>query len=227
MRILVVDDDKSIREFLKKSLETDCFAVDTAGDGAEGSYLGRVNNYDLILLDNTMPRKMGIEVCKEIRAVGRKSPIIVLSVESEVDDKVNLLNAGADDYLTKPFSYKELASRMRALLRRPNQIASEHLEIGDLVLDTASQRARRGSKDIYLTRKEYALIEHLMRHSGTIVSRGSLLEHVWGEDMDPFTNTIEAHILNLRRKIDFNPKKKLIHTVPGRGYKLDNVEHTY
>ncbi len=220
MRILVVDDDKGVRESLKKSLEAECFAVDTAGDGAEGSYLGRVNEYDLILLDNTMPRKTGIEVCKDIRAVGRKSPIIVLSVESEVDDKVSLLNAGADDYLTKPFSYKELASRMRALLRRPNAIMPENLKVGDLVLDTANQRAKRGSKDIYLTRKEYALIEHLIRNSGTIVSRGSLLDHVWGEETDPFTNTIEAHILNLRKKVDFDPKRKLIHTIPGRGYKI-------
>lgn len=223
MRILVVDDDKSIREFLKKSLEAECFAVDTAGDGAEGSYLGRVNDYDLILLDNTMPRKTGIEVCKEIRANGKKSPIIVLSVESEVDDKVSLLNAGADDYLTKPFSYKELASRMRALLRRPNVLVAEHLKVGDLILDTANQRAKRGTKDIYLTRKEYALIEHLMRNAEKIVSRGSLLDHVWGEEVDPFTNTIEAHILNVRKKIDGNPKKKLIHTIPGRGYKISAI----
>lgn len=220
MRILVVDDDRGIRESLRKSLTAECFAVDTAGDGAEGSYLGRVNDYDLILLDNAMPRKTGIEVCKEIRAAGKKSPIIVLSVESEVDDKVGLLNAGADDYLTKPFSYKELASRMRALLRRPNAIMPEQLRVGDLVLDTANQRAKRGSKDIYLTRKEYALIEHLIRNSGTIVSRGSLLDHVWGEETDPFTNTIEAHILNLRKKVDFDPKRKLIHTIPGRGYKI-------
>jgi DNA-binding response OmpR family regulator len=221
MRILVVDDDKDIREFLKKNLETECFAVDTAGDGEEGSYLARVNEYDLILLDNIMPKKSGLQVCTDIRSSGKHSPILILSVETNVDDKVNFLNAGADDYLSKPFSYKELRSRIRALLRRPAEVKSSKLRVDNLVLDTLNQTAKRGDRSIYLTRKEYALVEYLMRNSGIVLSRGDLLDHVWGEEVDPFSNTIEAHILNLRKKIDRNTKSKLIQTIPGRGYKID------
>ena len=225
MRILVVDDDKDIREFLKKNLQMESFVVDTAGNGEDGSYMGRVHDYDLILLDNVMAKKNGIEVCKDIRSSGKTTPIIMLSVESEVSDKIALLNAGADDYVTKPFSYKELSSRIRALLRRPKTIVAPALHIADLTLDSMSQKVKRGTRDIYLTRKEFALIEYLMRHSGNVVSRAALMEHVWNDELDPFSNTIEAHILNLRKKIDANTRRKLIQTVPGRGYKIDVPGH--
>jgi two-component system, OmpR family, copper resistance phosphate regulon response regulator CusR len=218
MRILVIDDNKDIREQLKKSLQTDCFVVDTAGDGEEGSYMARINEYDVILLDNIMPKKNGLAVCEEIRASGRSTPIIVLSIEGEVDDKVELLNAGADDYVTKPFSYKELQSRIRALLRRPQPVVTPILRVDDLELDTVNQKARRGAREIYLTRKEFALVEYLMRNCGNVISRGELMEHVWNDELDPFSNTLEAHILNLRKKIDKPPRKKLICTIPGRGY---------
>lgn len=221
MRILVIDDDLELRDFLRKNLESECFAVDTAGDGEQGSYLGRIHTYDLILLDEGLPGKTGLDVCREIRAAGKASPIIVLSPDAEVDVKITFLNSGADDYMCKPFSYRELSSRIRALLRRPARIILPTLEIDDLVLDTLNQTARRGSKEIYLTRKEFALAEYLMRNSGSVVSRTSLLEHVWGDELDPFSNTIEAHILNLRRKIDKPSNKKLIHTIPGRGYTID------
>ena len=221
MRVLVVDDDKDIREFLKTNLQNDCFVVDTAGNGEEGSYMGRVHDYDLILLDNIMPKKNGITVCKEIRAAKKSTPIIILSVQTEVDDKVNLLNAGADDYITKPFSYKELQSRIRAIMRRPKAIASSVLTVSDLVLDPIKQKVTRKGKEVYLTRKEFALAEFLMKHAGTVVSRGMLMEHVWDESIDPFSNTIEAHILNLRKKIDQNAKNKLIQTIPGRGYMIE------
>jgi two-component system, OmpR family, copper resistance phosphate regulon response regulator CusR len=221
MRILVVDDNKDIREFLKRNLESECFVVDTAGDGEQGSYMGRVNEYDAILLDNVMPKKSGLEVCREIRATGKTCPVVILSVQSETDDKINLLDGGADDYVTKPFSYKELSSRLRALLRRPKTILKPIITIDDFELDTVNQRAKRGKRRIYLTRKEFALTEHLMRHSGDVVSRGSLLEHVWNDEIDPFSNTVEAHILNLRKKIDKSAQRKLIHTIPGRGYKMD------
>lgn len=226
MRILVVDDDKEIREFLKKNLELESFVVDTAGDGEEGSYMGRTHPYDLILLDNIMPKKNGFEVCKDIRGSGKSMPIIILSIDADIGKKISLLNIGADDYVTKPFSYKELSSRVRALLRRPTTIVLPVLKTGDLTLDTMNQKAKRGSKEIYLTRKEFALAEYLMRHSGAVVSRATLLEHVWDDDVDPFSNTIEAHILNLRKKIDLPSRRKLIHTVPGRGYKIDISKHT-
>lgn len=221
MRILVVDDERDIREFLKKNLEADCFAVDTAGDGEEGSYLARENDYDLILLDYIMPKKTGFLVCREVRAAGKTTPIIVLSVQSETDDKVDFLNAGADDYIAKPFSYEELRSRIRAIMRRPPSLIMPTLSVDDLILDISRQKVRRGGKEIYLTRKEFALLEHLLRHTGSVISRGKLLEHVWGDDVDPFSNTVEAHILNLRKKIDKKSRQKLIHTVPGRGYKID------
>jgi two-component system, OmpR family, response regulator len=221
MRILVVDDDRDIREFLKSNLEADCFVVDTTGDGEEGSYMGRVHDYDLILLDYILPKKTGYTVCRDIRAAGKATPIIILSVQCETDDKVDLLNAGADDYLVKPFSYEELRSRIRAIMRRPPSLMTPVLSVSDLVLDTARQKVRRAGKEIYLTRKEFALLEYLLRNSGTVISRGALLEHVWDESVDPFSNTVEAHILNLRKKIDKKARKKLIHTVPGRGYKID------
>lgn len=221
MRILVIDDDRDLRDFLRKNLEIECFTVDTAGDGEQGSYLGRINNYDLILLDESLPTKTGLQVCKEIRNAGKASPIIVLSPDAEIDVKINFLNNGADDYMCKPFSYRELSSRIRALLRRPTRIILPTLEIDDLVLDTLNQTARRGEKEIYLTRKEFALTEYLMRNWGSVVSRNSLIEHVWGDELDPFSNTIEAHILNLRKKIDKPSRKKLIHTIPGRGYMID------
>ncbi|MDP1625247.1 MAG: response regulator transcription factor [bacterium] len=223
MRILIVDDDKEIRDFLKTSLQAECYVVDTANDGEEGSYLARTHDYDILIIDNIMPKKNGFEMCQDVRKHGKKMPIIVISVQSGVDDKVNLLNAGADDYLTKPFSYRELQSRIRALMRRPQTLVNPVLKVDDLILDATKQKVRRGAKEVYLTRKEFALTEYLMRNSGAVVSRGMLMEHVWNDAIDPFSNTIEAHILNLRKKIDAISKRKLIHTVPGRGYKIESI----
>lgn len=221
MRILVVDDDVDVRHFLKEALKSDGFAVDTAGDGSEGSRLARINSYDVIILDYVLPRKNGRQVLKEIRDSGKTEPVLMLSVQGEIDDKVSLIEQGADDYMTKPFSYKELVSRVRALMRRPDCIVSPTLIVGDLVLDAARQKATRSGKEIYLTRKEFALAEYLMRNRGSVVSRGMLLEHVWNDGIDPFSNTVEAHIRNLRKKLDAGYESKLIHTVPGRGYKID------
>ncbi len=221
MKILIIDDDKDIRDFLKHNLQAECFVVDTAADGEEGSYMARSHDYGLIILDNIMPKKRGTEVCREVRKAGKHTPILILSVQSEIEDKASLIDAGADDYLIKPFAYRELQSRVRALMRRPQAIASPTLKVDDLTLDTLRQKVRRGKHDIYLTRKEFALTSYLMRNLGTVVSRGMLMEHVWNEDIDPFSNTIEAHIANLRKKIDSTTKHKLIHTVPGRGYKIE------
>ncbi len=224
MRILIVEDEKDIRDFVAKSLKAESFAVDTAADGEKGSFLARTNDYDLIILDNIMPKKSGLQVCEEIRKDGKTVPILILSVKSETTAKVDLLNAGADDYLTKPFSLDELLARVRALLRRPTQIENEILQIDDLIVDTSRQTVRRGGKDIYLTRKEFALLKYLLKNQGIVLSRGMIMEHVWDMTADPFSNTIESHILSLRRKIDTKGKKKLIHTVPGRGYKIDLIE---
>lgn len=221
MRLLVIEDEKEIRNFLKASLQTEMFSVDAAEDGERGLYLAKVNDYDLIILDNILPKKTGLEVCQELRKLGKTMPVIILSIKSDTATKVALLNAGADDYLIKPFSLEELLARIRALLRRPLGIQGEILSVDDLVLDTKKYRLTRGKKEIYLTRKEFMLLEYLMRNQGIVLSRGMILEHVWDMDADPFSNTIEAHILSLRKKVDFEGKKKLIHTFPGRGYKID------
>ena len=221
MRILVVEDEKQISDSLKVSLGAECYAVDVAEDGAKGSYLARTNEYDLIILDNILPKKSGLEVCKEIRDNGSTTPIIMLSVKTESTTKVDLLNAGADDYLTKPYSFQELLARIRALLRRPQDIEDEILTIDDIALDSRKHTVKRGKKEIYLTRKEFALLEYLLKNQGVALSRGMIMEHVWDMNVDLFSNTIESHILSLRRKLDIKNKKKFIHTVPGIGYKAE------
>jgi len=221
MKILIVDDEKNIVNFLKLGLEEECFEVDVAYDGERGSFLARTNDYDLVLLDYALPKKDGLTVCKEIRRDEKHVPILVLSVMSTPKDKAELINSGADDYLTKPFSLDELIARIRALLRRSPQIKSEILAISDLVLDTRKHTVKRGDKNIYLTLKEFMLLEFLLRNKGSVVSRGMILEHVWDMNSDLFSNTIEAHMSSLRKKIDLPERDKLIHTISGRGYKID------
>ena len=221
MRMLIADDDVAIRESLQRIFEEERIVVDTANDGDEASYLGRVNDYDIAILDLIMPKKDGCAVCSDLRQQGRCFPILMLSVNATVEEKVRLLNIGADDYIAKPFSFREIAARVRALTRRPQKIEPDILEIGDLRLDTIQQKVSRGSREIYLTRKEFSLLEFLMRHRGQVVSRGLIMEHVWNAEVDPFSNTIEAHILNLRKKIRDTKRNRLIHTIAGRGYKVD------
>jgi len=221
MRILVVEDDKETCAFLKSSLEEECFVVDTAEDGEKGFNMARINDYDLILLDHILPHRQGLEICEGIRKVGKDTPVLILSVKSELDHKITLLESGADDYVTKPYSFKELLARIRAILRRPKDTKKEVLVIEDMVLDSQAQTVLRNNKSIYLTRKEFILLEYLMRNKGKVLSRGMIMEHVWDSAADPFSNTIEAHILNLRKKMDVGFKKKIIHSVPGRGYKID------
>lgn len=221
MRILIVDDDHDLRELIKSVLEDENYIVDTASDGDTGSYIARTNYYDVIILDNILPKKNGMQVCREIRLAEVKAPILLLSVLSEISDKVTLLDNGADDYMSKPFSPAELISRVKALSRRPYKITDPVLTLDDLTLDTENKNVKRGTKKIYLTRKEYMLLECLMKKNGKPVSRSEILEEVWNNDSNPFSNTIESHVLNLRKKIDFGSKKKILHTVSGRGYKID------
>ena len=223
MRLLLIDDQPELTKSLQLSLEAECFVVDVASDGHRGSFLGRTTDYDLIILDYNLPKKSGLEVCHDIRGAGKTTPILILSVESDVDKKITLLNTGADDYLTKPFSFQELLARIRAILRRPAAQTTTVLSLDDLKLDTHKHLARRGDQEIYLTKKEFMLLEHLLRQQGNVVSRGALMEHVWEADSDIFSNTIETHILTLRRKIDLANKNKLIHTIPGRGYKMSLI----
>jgi DNA-binding response OmpR family regulator len=224
MKILVVEDEKEIRDFYKKSLEAECFTVETADDGEQGVKLALTKEFDLIILDNNMPKKSGLIVCEEIRKAGKDVPIIVVSVKTEATTKVDLLNAGADDYLTKPFSLDELLARMKALLRRPGKIENEILKIDDLVIDTKRHIVKRGETEIYLTRKEFALLNYFVRNQDAVLSRSMIMEHVWDMSVDPFSNTIESHILSLRKKIDLPGTNKLIQTVPSRGYRLSVVK---
>lgn len=221
MRILLVEDDESILSTLRVRLKSEGFSVDAEKDGIKGSFLARTNNYDLIILDYLLPRKNGGRICQEIRARGTTTPIIMISVQTEIPTRVELLNLGADDYITKPFPFEELMARIRAVLRRPEQLKSDILSIDDLTLDSGRASVRRAGKKIKLTRKEFALLEYLLRHQGSVLSRGTLMEHVWDIHGDLFSNTIETHILNLRKKLDLPGAKKLIHTISGRGYKID------
>jgi DNA-binding response OmpR family regulator len=220
MRILVIEDHAEFAERLKTGLETQCYAVDVEHDGERGLYRARTNEYDLILLDNVLPGKLGPDICRELREYKMTVPIMILSAQSEIEQKINLLNCGADDYLAKPFSFAELSARMRAILRRPRQIENQKLTVDDLALDPKTYAASRNDKNIYLTPKEFSLLEYLMKNQNTVVSRGMIMEHVWDDSADPFSNSIETHIMNLRRKIDQGAKLKLIHTIPDRGYMI-------
>jgi DNA-binding response OmpR family regulator len=221
MRALIIDDEKDVRDLLSQHLRARCFAVDVAADGAEGSYYARTNEYDLIILDNMLPQKSGVEVCSDIRRTGGTMPILMLSALGETRHKVDLINAGADDYMIKPFSFDELMARTRALLRRPNRLQEEVFSVDGITIDVRNQSVRRGNNHIYLTRKEFMLFEYLLRYRGTVLSRGMIMEHVWDMTSDPFSNTIESHILSLRKKIGDTAQHRIIITVPGRGYKIE------
>lgn len=218
MRILIVEDELRLRNALKSSLEAEAYAVDVESDGEKGLYRARTNEYDAIVLDDMLPGKTGYQICKELRASGKTAPILLMSVQSDIDHKVDLLNDGADDYLAKPFSYVEMSARLRALLRRPAAFVHNELRLGDLTLSEDSSSAVRDGNIVYLTTKEFALLHYLMRNAGRLVSRGMIMEHVWNEAADPFSSTIETHIHNLRRKLEIKDGEKLIHTIPGRGY---------
>ncbi|HEY4504124.1 MAG TPA: response regulator transcription factor [Candidatus Paceibacterota bacterium] len=223
MKILIIEDDSHISEFIRIGLESEGFMVDTAYDGQDGSYKARINKYDIIILDYSLPIKNGFEVCDEIRSIGLSVPIIFLSVNGDTKKKIEALGKGADDYMTKPFSFDELKARIKALLRRPKKIENPIVKLGEITIDAEKQTAYRESLPIYLTRKEYGLLEYLVRNAGMVVSRTMIMDHVWSAENDPFSNTVEAHILNLRKKINVGDKKDIIRNIPGRGYIIDAV----
>ncbi len=226
MRILIVEDDSDIRDLLKQSLEEACFAVDVCEDGEKGLRMARINDYDLLILDNMLPGKSGTEICRELRSTGSGVLILMLSVNSEAGTKTDLLNAGADDYLTKPYSFEELLARIHALLRRAKSFSGNVLTVDNLQLDTRKHTCTRAGREITLTRKEFMLLTYLMKNVGTVLSRGMIMEHVWDMNADPFSNTIEAHITSLRKKVDTEEQKKLIYTVSGFGYKMMDSDAT-
>ncbi len=220
MRILVVEDETKVASFIRKALEEESYAVDVCGDGATGLDLGQSGAYDLIVLDIMLPGLTGLEVLKELRKTRIKAPILLLTALSKVDQKVKGLDAGADDYLTKPFAIDELLARVRALLRRGAGEAAGLLQVDDLVLNPSTREVTRGGRRIELTAKEYALLEYLMRNAGRVLTRPMISEHVWNQDFDTFTNVIDVYMNYLRNKIDRGQKRALIQTVRGSGYAL-------
>jgi DNA-binding response OmpR family regulator len=208
-------------QVVAKGLREHSYAVDIAGDGHAALYQTSINDYDLILLDVLLPGPDGFEVCRELRARGDATPVLMLTARATVDDRITGLDAGADDYLTKPFAFRELLARVRALLRREPQLHNDLVQLEDLLLDAASHRVSRAAHEIELTAKEYALLEYLVRRAGRLVSRAEIAAHVWDESFDPFSNTIEVYVNRLRKKIDEHHPVKLIHTRRGEGYILE------
>lgn len=221
MRILIIEDEEEITSFIRKGLVSEHFVVDSATDGEQGLKLAGINDYDLLVLDIKLPQKDGIEVCREVRRKGKTFPIIMLSVKSDTHTKVEALNIGADDYLTKPFSFEELLARIRALLRREKKIIGPRLKFADLEMDTIAHEVKRAGRLIQLNKKEFTLLEYFMRNPGITLTRSMILEHVWDMNTDPFTNTVDVHVRFLREKIDNRHRQKLIQTVHGYGYKME------
>jgi DNA-binding response OmpR family regulator len=220
MRVLLVEDDERLAASVARGLREQSYAVDVAKDGEEALYQAEINRYDLVILDVLLPHKNGFEVCRELRARGAKTPVLMLTARGGVDDRVTGLDSGADDYLVKPFELRELLARMRALLRRPQEVRPAVLRVADLELDTAGHTAARGGRRIRLTAREYALLELLVSRAGQMLDREEIAEHVWDENYDPFSNVIEVYIRRLRRKIDDGHTLRLIHTRRGAGYVL-------
>lgn len=222
MRILIIEDDHKIANAIKKGLEQESFAVDIEYDGKSGMGSALSTNYDAIILDRMLPEVDGIKICQALRKESNNTPILVLTAKDKISDRVEGLNSGADDYLVKPFAFEELLARIRALLRRPVATINPVLQIDDLSLNPGTFEVRRGDAIIELSGKEFALLEYLMRNQGRILTKDSIISHVWDYDADILPNTIEVFIGYLRNKIDrpFPDKPSLIQTVRGFGYKI-------
>jgi len=222
MIILVVEDEVKITRFIKKGLEMEHYTVEVAYDGQEALEKCGVNNYDLIILDIMLPRIDGIEVCKKLRQKKIETPIIMLTARDTVEDRINGLDAGADDYLIKPFAFGELVARIRALLRREKTVKNTKLRVADLTLDPSTHEVRRGNKEIQLSSKEYRLLDYMMRRPDHVCTRTMIGEHIWGYNFTDDSNVIDVYISYLRRKIDRGFRNKLIHTVRDVGYKIQD-----
>lgn len=207
---------------IAKGLREQAYAVDIAEDGDAALYQASINDYDLIVLDVLLPQRDGFEVCRDLRSRGDATPVLMLTARAAVDDRVTGFDAGADDYLTKPFSFRELIARIRALLRRDAQLRPDIYQFEDLIVDSGSHHVSRAARPIELTAKEYALLEYLVRRAGQLVSRSEIAAHVWDDSFDPFSNSIEVYMNRLRKKIDENHSIKLLHTRRGEGYILES-----
>lgn len=219
MKLLVVEDEPKLNKGLVLGLQARGYAVDFAFDGVEGENMARGNDYDLVILDVMMPKRDGFVVCQNLRSIGNNVPILFLTAKDAIDAKVEGLNLGADDYLVKPFSFEELVARIRTILRRAPQVVSDILTLDTLKLDTRSQTLIIDSQPIELTLREYGLLEYLLRNPGAVVTREDILTHVWDRFFDSFSNVVDVHLKNLRKKL---PKAyaKRIQTVWGKGYRL-------
>jgi DNA-binding response OmpR family regulator len=221
MRILIVEDEKKMASFLERGLKEEHYAVDIAYDGEKGWEYAMTNEYDLLILDWMLPKMSGVELCHKFRKEGKITPVLILTAKDSVEDKIKGLDQGADDYLTKPFSFEELLARIRALLRRPPHITDKTvLQCANLKLDLIKRQAWAGEQEFSLSQKEFALLEFLMRHAGEVVSRTAIAEHVWDLHFDPMSNTIDVYINFLRKKIGETPSKSKIETIRGTGYRL-------
>jgi len=221
MRILVVEDEKKVASFIKKGLQQEGYAVDMAHDGHEAAQNANAFDYDLVVLDLMLPKRSGLDVLREVRTIKPSLPVLVLTAKGAIEDKVAGLDAGADDYLIKPFAFAELSARIRALLRRGAQ-ENTRLRIADLEMDTAARQVRRAGNTIDLKMKEYALLEFLLRNVNRAVTRTMIVEHVWDIHFDSVSNVVDVHINSLRNKIDKGFHPPLIHTVRGVGYMLSD-----
>jgi two-component system copper resistance phosphate regulon response regulator CusR len=226
MRILIIEDEKKLADSIKKGLEQESYAVDTAYEGSDGFGLAVTCDYDLIILDLMLPGMDGMDICRKLREKNIDTPIIMLTARGQIKDRVEGLNAGSDDYLVKPFAFEELLARIKALSRRPKNNTGLVFSINDLKLNTLSYKVTRYGKEIRLSKKEYALLEFLMRNKGKILTKKQIIDHVWDYDADILPNTVEVYIGYLRDKIDrpFKKSKPLINTIRGFGYRIGGNE---
>ena len=220
MRILVVEDDKKVASFLEQGLREDGYAVDVTHDGVEGQAMAHTNDYDLLILDVMLPGKSGNDIVRALRRENTTVPVLLLTARDADEDVVRGLDAGADDYLTKPFRFEVLLARVRALIRRGGARRSEKRQYADLELDRLQHKATRGTRDLRLTAKEFQLLEYFLLHPGEVVRRTHLLEKVWDLSFDPMSNVVDVHVAKLRQKLRANGEPPLVHTVRGVGYLL-------
>ena len=221
MRLLIVEDDKKVGAFLERGLREENYAVDVCRNGADALYMVQLNSYDVVILDIMLPGKDGFSICREMRENNILVPVIMLTAKDSLDDKITGLTEGADDYLTKPFSFEELLARIRALIRRSQVYKTKVLQVADLEMDPLRRMVTRAGKKIALTGKEYALLEYLLRNQGRVLSQSMIIEHVWDMDYEGASNVVNVYINHLRQKIDKDQEVQLIKTIRGHGYQIN------